>query len=256
MDISNWFRTKHSNLNYFVVFTLFSIIGILLIVLFDYVLDFLFMYCPHLDLPMIYSQYISSDIPRIHSQFFYILKTNLFSAIATIFVPFLAVGIFTAIVYIVVTISKLDSITKIEKELLSNFTFFHEQILFPLTRVLICLVAIGWGIRTFNNLYCNIKLFPVQIFLSQYPHAIIELPTFIGAGCLAFIMIDKFEESLKKIDNVTPRKLGDTLISSLRCVYPYIIFILVCIFIAAVIETWITPYVFANSLGSYLNIIQ
>jgi len=246
VNIRSWFFQRHSILNYLSIFLVFVILGISIRLIFGYYLDSVFNYCPNLSVSEIYFNYTASDIPRIHNSFSFILTNNYRANLTMLLLPFFIFGLLAILVGIIP-----KKVKEFPEFGFDNFNQIDRW--FSFTKMMICLTAVIWGINSFD-LFCNIKLLPMILFLAQFPHAILEIPTFLFSGCLAFIFTDEFESEVKNISELNLTQVFHLFCSIIKKFYLYVFFIFILILIAAIIETWITPFVFKNSAELFLGI--
>jgi hypothetical protein len=236
----------HPKLSYFLIFAVFTVSGFLMRYSYDFYLDSRFHYCPYVGLAGIYLSYILNDIPRIHHEFFTTLYNNCRSALTILLLPYLAFGLISFCIGSILRIVKEEPVRYVEK-------IKEVGIWFPFVRACICLAAVVWGWNTFDDLFCDLKLLPAPLVFSQFPQALLEIPAFILAGCLALTFVDEMKDTLRVARDFTPKNVAGVLVMTVKKYAGYIVLILLCILVAAVVETWVTPEFFTMSLGNYLH---
>ncbi|PKL64990.1 MAG: hypothetical protein CVV32_05410 [Methanomicrobiales archaeon HGW-Methanomicrobiales-3] len=123
---------------------------------------------------------------------------------------------------------------------------------FPLFRIVIGFVTIFWGFNTFP-FFCLFKLLPIQIFLSMFLHAIIEIPAFLITACLALISVDDMRIHFHETSDFSLKEIINVTIEILEKMWLYILCIVFLILIAAIVETWISPQFLVFSFENYLQ---
>jgi uncharacterized membrane protein SpoIIM required for sporulation len=247
MGISKEFFLKHPKLSCFLIFEVFTVSGFLTRYSYDFYLDSRFHYCPSIGLDGMYVSYIMNDIPRIHQAFFTTLGNNFRSVLTILLLPFCAFGLISFCIGNILRMVK-------EEPVWYRNTLQEVAIWFPVVRAGICLTAVIWGWNTFDDLFCDLKQLPAPLVFSQFPQALLEIPAFILAGCLALTFVDETEGTLRAARDFTLKNVAGLLSMTVKKYAGYIILILVGILVAAVVETWVTPVFFTMSLGNYLHI--
>jgi uncharacterized membrane protein SpoIIM required for sporulation len=246
MKLSKWLYHEQSAIDYFLIIAVFAFLGLLIRFLYDYYLDSTINYCPALTLPLIYSKYISQDIPRISNSFFTILIGNLQSALIIFIFPFLLILIVLIIKKIIPILNEILKIKTGKEEK------FQLDLYFPIMKIIIGIVAISWGYNTFP-FYCHFKLLPIQLFLSQFLHAIIEILAFFGIGCLALISVDEMKTHFNDASDLKLKKIIDVVVEIIERMAVYLLIIAFFIIIAAIVETWISPQFLKMSFECYFQ---
>lgn len=234
MKLNKWLYYEQSAIKYFLIIALFAFLGALTRFSYDYYLDLTINYCPNLTLSSIYSNYILQDIPRISNSFFSILLGNLQSTLIIFFFPLF-------LLLLTLTVKKITPIlSEISMIMIKKEERFQLDNYFPLMKIAIVFVTICWGFNTFP-FYCLFKLLPIPLFLSLFLHAIVEIPAFIGIGCLALMSIDEIKRHFTDTSDLTFKKIIAVAIEIVKKMYLYLTIIAFFILIAAIIETWVSP---------------
>jgi len=236
MEIMKWFLKARSLWFYFFVILIIIVLGVFLRLLTNPI----FFICEKRSLLSLYSTYVANDIPDINRSFFSIFSGNMIAA----FVLFL----FPYFVIFLCTLGNQIELKHYDKIALSipKISFLSKGITFFL--------CFAWSINTFK-LQCLFELLPPQIiFLTLFPHGVIEVTAFIFSAGLGLISIDYLIQELKRNENITLKELGLLFILTINRVKFYILLILIMIFIAAVIESWITPQIAKLAFENYFQV--
>ena len=236
METLKWFLKPRSFWFYFFVLSIIIVLGIFLRLL----TNPMFFICEKRSLLSLYSTYVVNDIPEINKSFFSIFSGNLIAALILFLFP-----------YFVIFLCTLGN--QIEQKYYSKIALSISYISL-LSKSISYFLCFAWSVNTFK-LQCLFQVLPSQIiFLTLFPHGVIEVPAFIFSAGLGLISIDYLIQELKQNENITLKELGQLFISTFNRVKFYILLILIMIFIAAIIESWITPQIVKLAFENYFQV--
>jgi uncharacterized membrane protein SpoIIM required for sporulation len=246
MKLFSWISEKQSARRYFIIISFLAFLGAIVRLTYEFYLDSTINYCPTTNVSTIYGNYLSQDIPRISNSFFDILFGNLQTALIIFLFPLCLLLLTWLIASITPILHKISMfVAGIEEK-------FKLDVYFPLFKLSTGLVTIFWGFNTFP-FFCLFKLLPFQLFLSMFLHAIIEIPAFLIAACLALISVDDMRMHFHETSDFTLREIINVTIEILKKMWLYLLCIAFLILIAAVVETWISPQFLVFSFENYFQ---
>jgi len=242
MDIIKWFSKERSIPFYTGIILIAIIFGIYI----RYLFDSMVFICENTSVSLLFSNYLAVEIPRIHGSFFFgILLPNAITALCFFFFPYFIVLLLNAGYQI--------EINSHGKHVIPDFYSLTNFL--PISKMLIFIFCIVWGIKSFYLLNCAFKLLPFQIFIFMIlPHGIIEIPAFILSVVLGLKSADYFIKEINGRKKMTFVEFKPIFKTSLLLLGFYMAAILFAILIAAIIESWITPQIAISAFERYFQI--